>query len=149
MRISHNVSIIWPLSWLDLCKDIDTPHEAMLKSSDLQVLGRNLEALVTKAQEYKEQWKDQYVSTEHLVLAFLDDARFGQRILQSEGLTHSKLTEAIKEIRGNNLVTDKVGLLPKGSEGSYTTLNLTGLVHKGLFMQHIHPCLQFSSDAWA
>lgn len=63
---------------------------------------------MTKAQEYKEQWKDQYVSTEHLVLAFLDDARFGQRTFQSEGLDHAKLTNAIKEIRGNNLVTDKV-----------------------------------------
>ena len=74
---------------------------------------------MTKAQEYKEQWKDQYVSTEHLVLAFLDDARFGQRILQGEGLTQAKLTEAIKDIRGNNLVTDKVPLLFERPETSH------------------------------
>ena len=48
------------------------------------------------------------MSIEHLVLAYVDDARFGQRILQSEGLDHDTLAKAIKEIRGNNNVTDKV-----------------------------------------
>lgn len=74
----------------------------------VQVLGRNLEFMVTRAQEFKEQWKDQYVSIEHLVLAYVDDPRFGQRTLASEGLDHEKLAQAIKEIRGNNAVTDKV-----------------------------------------
>lgn len=77
----------------------------------MQVLGRNLEALVTRAQEYKQQWKDEYVSIEHLVLAYVDDPRFGQNTLQSEGLDHNKVSQAIKEIRGNNLVTDKVSFL--------------------------------------
>ena len=70
---------------------------------------------MTRAQDYKKQWKDQYVSTEHLVLAFLEDLRFGQRTLQSEGLDYDKLTKAIKEIRGNNQVTDKVQVLRRGA----------------------------------
>ena len=76
-----------------------------------QVLGRNLEALATRAQELKEQWRDQFVSVEHLVLALVDDARFGKRTLEAEGLTKAKLENAIKEMRGNNRVTDQVRLL--------------------------------------
>ena len=74
----------------------------------LQVLGRNLEAMVTRAQAIKEQWKDKFVSVEHLVLAYLDDARFGQRILKEEGLDYDRLASAIKDIRGSNAVTDQV-----------------------------------------
>ena len=86
---------------------------AKLKSRMLngQVLGRNLEALATRAQELKEQWRDQFVSVEHLVLALVDDARFGKRTLEAEGLTKAKLENAIKEMRGNNRVTDQVRLL--------------------------------------
>ena len=71
------------------------------------MLGRNLEALVTRAQEIKEEWKDAYVSVEHYLLAFLDDMRFGQSALRSEGLTKEKLEQAIKDIRGTNRVTDQ------------------------------------------
>lgn len=73
-----------------------------------QVLGRNLEGLVTRAQELKEQWKDQFVSVEHLVLAFADDSRFGRSTLQNEGLSKSALETAIKDMRGSNKVTDQV-----------------------------------------
>lgn len=72
------------------------------------MLGRNLEGLVTRAQDIKQQWKDQFVSVEHLVLAFADDARFGRQTLQSEGLDKAALENAIKEMRGSNRVTDQV-----------------------------------------
>lgn len=74
----------------------------------LQVLGRNLEALVTRAQEFKGKWKDEFVSVEHLVLAFLEDMRFGQKLLKNDGLDSAKLEKAIKDIRGSNRVTDQV-----------------------------------------
>ena len=75
-----------------------------------QVLGRNLEGLVTKAMELKVKWKDEFVSVEHLVLAFLDDMRFGQNLLKDERLDAAKLEKAIKDIRGSNRVTDQVSL---------------------------------------
>lgn len=75
------------------------------------MLGRNLEGLVTKAQEIKTQWRDKFVSVEHLVLAYLDDTRFGQRTFKSEGLDTTKITQAIKEVRGSNAVTDQVQTL--------------------------------------
>jgi ATP-dependent Clp protease ATP-binding subunit ClpA len=62
------------------------------------VLGRNLEALVGRAQEMKADMKDEFVSVEHLLAAFVDDARFGQGLLEGAGLTRSKLEAAIKEV---------------------------------------------------
>ena len=72
-----------------------------------QVLGRNLEALITAAENIKGKWGDDFVSVEHLVLALEDDSRFGQPLLRQEGLSTAKLEEAIKAIRGGNRVTDQ------------------------------------------
>ena len=64
-----------------------------------QALGRNLEGLVGRSQELKAGLKDDYVSVEHLLLAFLDDRHFGQQLLQGDQLTKEKLDAAIKEAR--------------------------------------------------
>ena len=74
----------------------------------LQVLGRNLEGTITKAEDIKRQWKDDFTSVEHLVLAMLEDARFGRKLLRDAGLDAAKLTQAIKDIRGGNRVQDQV-----------------------------------------
>lgn len=76
-----------------------------------QVLGRNLEALVTRAQDIKADWKDEFVSVEHMLLAFLDDAKFGTNLLKGANLDKAKLEAAVKEIRGSNRVTDQVAVL--------------------------------------
>ncbi|KAK9844153.1 hypothetical protein WJX81_006180 [Elliptochloris bilobata] len=81
-----------------------------------QVLGRNLEALITAAEAVKAKWGDDFVSVEHMVLAFEDDARFGRQLLREEGLDTPKLEEAIKAIRGGNRVTDQ------DPEGKYEAL---------------------------
>jgi hypothetical protein len=47
---------------------------------------------------------DQFVSVEHLVLAMVEDSRFGEALLRGEGLSRDKLKDAIKEIRGSNKV---------------------------------------------
>ena len=78
------------------------------QSGDAQVLGRNLEALITAAEGIKGKWGDDFVSVEHMVLAFEDDTRFGRQLLRDEGLDTAKLDEAIKAIRGGNRVTDQV-----------------------------------------
>ena len=74
----------------------------------LQMLGRNLEALVTRAQELQKEWKDEFTSVEHLLLAMLDDQHFGQQLLRDEGLDARSLEKVIKEVRGSNRVTDQV-----------------------------------------
>ena len=72
------------------------------------MLGRNLEGTITKAEDIKKEWKDDFTSVEHLVLAMLDDARFGRKLLRDAGLDAAKLTAAIKDIRGGNRVQDQV-----------------------------------------
>jgi ATP-dependent Clp protease ATP-binding subunit ClpB len=58
------------------------------------VLGRNLEALVSAAQEKRREWGDEFVSVEHLVLAFLDDQRFGAALFKEAGLDKAKASAA-------------------------------------------------------
>ena len=74
----------------------------------VQVLGRNLEALVTRAQEVKADWRDEFVSVEHMLLAFVDDTKFGTQLLKDANLDKTKIEAAVKEIRGSNRVTDQV-----------------------------------------
>eukprot|EP00873_Tetraselmis_striata_P037672 jgi/Tetstr1/457936/TSEL_044454.t1 len=84
------------------------------------ILGRNLEAVVTKAQEYKKEFEDQYVSIEHLVLGMKDDIRFGQALFRENSLNAVNLTAAIKEIRGTGKVVDQ------DPEGKYEALSKDG-----------------------
>ncbi len=58
-----------------------------------------MEALVGRAQELKGEMGDDFVSVEHLLLAYPDDARFGASVLQAEGLDDEKLREAVKAVR--------------------------------------------------
>ncbi len=76
-----------------------------------QVLGRNLEGTITKAEGIKKEWKDDFTSVEHLVLAMLEDPRFGRKLLRDAGLDAAKLTNAIKDIRGGNRVQDQASML--------------------------------------
>ena len=51
-----------------------------------------------RAQEVKGDMKDDFVSVEHLLLAFCDDGHFGQALLKGEQLSKAKLQAAIKEV---------------------------------------------------
>ncbi|GMH37305.1 hypothetical protein BSKO_05178 [Bryopsis sp. KO-2023] len=82
-----------------------------------QVLGRYLEGVVNRAQEYKAKWKDSFVSIEHLVLALVKDGRFGEATFRAEGLNHENLLQAVQDIRGSNRVTDQ------DPEGKYEALD--------------------------
>lgn len=66
-------------------------QRAPARPPGLQVLGRNLEALINRAMELQSKMGDQFVSIEHLVLALADDAHFGEALFKSEGLTKDKL----------------------------------------------------------
>ncbi len=59
----------------------------------LQVLGRNLENVVTRATDLKTQWGDQFVSVEHLLMALAEDARFGEKHLKEENVTRQQLEQ--------------------------------------------------------
>jgi ATP-dependent Clp protease ATP-binding subunit ClpA len=96
-------------------------RHCMLSSYCLvQILGRNLEALVGRSQELKEEMKDDFVSVEHLLLAFLDDSRFGANVLATEALDKAKIQEAVKQVGNESLgryavLLDTIGSIQEGS----------------------------------
>ncbi|MEL7035894.1 MAG: ATP-dependent chaperone ClpB [Cyanobacteria bacterium J06592_8] len=86
-------------------------------------LGRGLDVLLDVAEQVRETWEDEYISVEHILLAFVDDERIGRRIFCGSGqqpnrpsrpgmeqrpssrpssaAVRKKLEEAIKATRGS------------------------------------------------
>lgn len=89
-------------------------------SSTSVYLGRSLDTLLDRADAYRKEFKDEYISIEHLLLAYAKDDRFGKGLLQEFGLDESKLKNIIKQIRGSQTVTDQ------NPEGKYQSLEKYG-----------------------
>jgi ATP-dependent Clp protease ATP-binding subunit ClpB len=71
-------------------------------------LSQRLSATLAKADELTKQLHDDYISTEHLLLAIVDqgDSPAG-RLLARNGITREKVLSALTGIRGNQRVTDQ------------------------------------------
>lgn len=83
-------------------------------------LGRTLDTLLDNAEAYRQQYGDEYISVEHLLLAYTKDARFGKTLYQEFRLDEAKLQQIITQIRGNQTVTDQ------NPEGKYEALEKYG-----------------------
>lgn len=59
------------------------------------------------SRKYKKEMGDEYVSVEHLLLAFHSDKRFGQQLFKNLQLNEKTLKDAIEAIRGSQRVTDQ------------------------------------------
>ncbi|MDE3113249.1 MAG: ATP-dependent chaperone ClpB [Chloroflexota bacterium] len=79
-------------------------------------LGRVLQA----AQREMEGLTDEYVSTEHLLLAMIEDTGFTGQQLKRAGMTRDRVLEALRDVRGNQRVTDP------NPEGKYQALERYG-----------------------
>ena len=93
-------------------------------------LGRSLDSLLDRAEDQRKKWGDDYISIEHLVLAYAKDDRIGKVLKQEFKLDESKLEQVIKQIRGTQKVTDQ------SPEGKYESLekygrDLTQLARQG------------------
>jgi len=89
-------------------------------------LGRVLQS----AQKEAEALGDEYVSTEHLLLAMTADNGYTGQALKRLGITHERVLGALKDVRGNQRVTDAT------PENKYQSLekygrDLTDLARKG------------------
>ncbi|MDZ7960098.1 MAG: ATP-dependent chaperone ClpB [Aulosira sp. DedQUE10] len=89
-------------------------------SSTSVYLGRSLDTLLDRADAYRKEFKDEYISIEHLLLAYAKDDRFGKALFQEFGLDEGKLKNIIKQIRGSQTVTDQ------NPEGKYQSLEKYG-----------------------
>src|SRR6202022_2194584 len=61
-----------------------------------------LNKTLEKAEQEAERLKDEYISTEHLLLALSD-----HKVLKDAGATHDGLLKALRQIRGSQRVTDQ------------------------------------------
>ena len=51
-------------------------------SSTSVYLGRSLDTLLDRAESYRKEFEDEFISIEHLLLAYAKDDRFGKSLLQ-------------------------------------------------------------------
>ena len=93
-------------------------------------LSRGLYQILTEAQAEADKFKDEYVSTEHVILAMVgDDGQIG-RLLKRYGVTRDALMQALQSIRGSQRVTDE------DAESKYQALqkycrDMTALARQG------------------
>lgn len=102
----------------------------VLGESAGSMLGRDLEALIQKARDYKKEYGDSFVSVEHLVLAFAQDKRFGKQLFRDFQISENTLKSAIQAVRGRQSVIDQ------DPEGKYEALekygkDLTAMAREG------------------
>lgn len=89
-------------------------------SSTSVYLGKSLDTLLDRAEKHRQEFKDEYISVEHILLGYAKDDRFGKSLLQEIGLDEGKLKNIIKQIRGSQKVTDQ------SPEGKYQSLEKYG-----------------------
>ena len=70
-------------------------------------LGRSLDSLLDRSEGFRKEFEDDYISVEHLLLAYLKDDRFGKNLFKEFGLTERNFKDIIKQVRGNQKVTDQ------------------------------------------
>lgn len=70
-------------------------------------MGSNFGLLLSNAQRIKKEMEDDFVSVEHLLLAFLSDDRFGRLLFNDIRLNEMDLKDAVKAVRGHQRVTDQ------------------------------------------
>ena len=71
------------------------------------IIGSHLGGLLDNVRRQKKEMNDDFVSVEHLLLAFQSDTRFGQQLFKNMQLSDKDLKEAVKHVRGNQRVTDQ------------------------------------------
>lgn len=70
------------------------------------ILGSHLSSLLENAKKHKKEMGDSFVSVEHMLLSFLSDTRFGQKLFRNLQLTEKALKDAVNAVRGSQRVTD-------------------------------------------
>ncbi len=95
-----------------------------------QQLSQNTAKLLDNATEEARSLKDEYVSTEHLLLALAEDKGKAGQILKDNGVNKKNILSALKAVRGKQKVTSQ------NPEDTYQSLkkygkDLNELVHAG------------------
>ncbi len=70
-------------------------------------MNRATNDVFTQAQKEADRLKDEYVSTEHLLLAVSEVKSSAKEMLAAEGVNHNAILSALKDVRGGQRVTDQ------------------------------------------
>ena len=71
------------------------------------IVGTHLSTLLDNARKNKKKMGDEFVSVEHLLVAFHEDRRFGQQLFKNLQLSEKDLKDAVQAVRGSQRVTDQ------------------------------------------
>ena len=89
--------------------------------ADSMYASRRFNQLIMTAEKNAEQFKDEYVSVEHMYMALLDEKGTpSAKIFTKLGITKDKFLEALSKVRGNQRVTSE------NPEDNYDALNKYG-----------------------
>ena len=83
-------------------------------------ISAELDKALAAAEEQRKRMKDDFLSVEHFVLGVLETDAEMRRLLETCGLTQAKYLDALKEVRGNQRITDQ------DPEQKYQTLEKYG-----------------------
>src|SRR5690554_3544112 len=97
---------------------LDKQIESFPKVSGSNIyLSSSSNSAIQKAQTYLKEFKDEFVSVEHLLLGILNAGDKSATLLKDQGVSEKDLKKAILELRGNSRVTDQ------NAEATYNALN--------------------------
>lgn len=109
----------------------DVQIQSLPKVSGSNVyLSNATSSVLQKAQSYLKEFNDEFISIEHLLLALLAGGDKTAQLLKDQGITEKHLKAAIKELRGNNRVTDQNAEATYNALGKYAR-NLNEFAESG------------------
>jgi ATP-dependent Clp protease ATP-binding subunit ClpB len=137
--ISQNEGVVPPLleklgvSPATLASEVEAQINRLPKISDVsqQYLSPAANKILDKAFDEAQRLKDEYVSTEHILLGLASDSRDpASQLLARHGVTHDAILQAMTSIRGSHRVTSQ------NPESTYRALDqygrdLTDLARRG------------------
>ncbi len=93
----------------------------MLQAQESIFFGKNISLSISRAKNIQQSFKDDFISSEHLVISLFDDERICNRLFEQYHVDKNSLLEAINALRGDKKVTQK------NAENSYEALQKYGL----------------------
>ena len=113
-------------------KELDTIIDSLpqISGGGQQYLSTNSNRALQKAEEIASEFKDEFISIEHLLLGILTLNDAASRLLQSNGVTDKDLRAAIKQLRKGSTVNSQTAEETYNALNKYA-LNLNDMARKG------------------
>ncbi|MCC6239760.1 MAG: ATP-dependent chaperone ClpB [Phycisphaerales bacterium] len=87
---------------------VESELERLPRATGTQLgMARTTHDVLQQAQKEADRLKDEYISTEHLMLALAQIKSEARELLQANGVDHAAILNALKSVRGGQRVTDQ------------------------------------------